>query len=504
MSTTRRWQLDSRGVYAGSAWLPERARFHCWLPACALAGIMILSLAVLPPRVLAGEATSVVGSPVGGEAIDLPEVGPGVAKSSYVPRVIGLGRHRRHAGGVGKARPALGDVECPACEPLGVYEADGFERPTRINNRWLPLKPGTQMVLQGQSNRGGGLLPHLVIFTVTDLVKTINGIDCVVVWDRDINEGVLVESELAFFAQHENGDVWNSGEYPEEYENGEFIGAENTWIHGIEYAVAGVTVQQRSIVGTPGYQEAIAPENDFWDCGLVFARSKERTCVPAGCFRNTLTIREWAPFDGCDVIQIKTYAKGVGIIQVGALDDPEGETLVLAQINHLNRTQMREAREAALALDAHGPEVNKIYSQTEPARRAEDCEEDDDDKGLNALTHPAGRDDDCDDDDDKGIVALEKAAVAPSRTFMSIGPNPVTTSTDIAYGIVQAGPVEVGIFDVAGRRIRSLVDESVAPGTYRVRWDGLDDEGNDVARGVYFARLRTGAQVVGRTVVVGR
>jgi hypothetical protein len=386
-----------------------------------------------------------------------------------------------------------------------LFEPTHFNRSSTIDNEWLPLKPGTQLLLQGVANRGGGLLPHLEVFTVTDLLKRINGIPCVVAWDQDINEGVLRESELSFFAQSDEGDVWLTGEYPEEYDNGEFIGAENTWIHGLENARAGVTVVKDPVVGSPGYEEAIAPENDFWDCGIVDSliegkelhrhfdhgrgkghdrgHDRDRGETP-----DTLVVHEWAPLDGCDVIQIKTYAEGVGFVRVGALDDPEGETLALLEVRHLGRASMDSVRASALALDTHGPLVNELYAQTEPAYRA-------------------GRHHGDDGDDDDDLLANQPfgdAPVAPLRTFMSVGPNPVSSATVISYGLAQAGPVELSLFDVTGRRIRSLVSETAAAGTYHVRWDGRDGGGRSVSGGVYFARLHTDAGLVQRTFVVAR
>jgi hypothetical protein len=46
----------------------------------------------------------------------------------------------------------------------------------------------------------------------------VDGVQTVVAWDRDFLEGKLQEQELAFFAQDDQGNVWNFGEYPEEYE----------------------------------------------------------------------------------------------------------------------------------------------------------------------------------------------------------------------------------------------------------------------------------------------
>jgi len=79
-----------------------------------------------------------------------------------------------------------------------------------------------------------------VEFTVTNLRKKIGGVPCVVVWDRDVNEGELKESELSFWAQDDFGNVWNTAEYPEEYQNGVLLGAENTGARGGQTLVAGV------------------------------------------------------------------------------------------------------------------------------------------------------------------------------------------------------------------------------------------------------------------------
>src|SRR3990172_8703581 len=123
----------------------------------------------------------------------------------------------------------------PPCRRNPVVDMDpnDFSNPTVINNQWLPLVPGTQLILEGTANRGGGGRRHRVVFTVTDLTKVINGVRSVVVWDRDINNGRLAERELAFFAQDNDGNVWNLGEYPEEFNGrGKFLGAPSTWIAG--------------------------------------------------------------------------------------------------------------------------------------------------------------------------------------------------------------------------------------------------------------------------------
>lgn len=49
--------------------------------------------------------------------------------------------------------------------------------------------------------------------------------------------------------------------------------------------------------------------------------------------------------------------------------------------------------------------------------------------------------------------------------------------------------VELVLFDLKGRRVRTLVGESPPAGTHRARWDGRDKSGSRAAAGIYFARL---------------
>jgi hypothetical protein len=427
----------------------------------ALAGIVVLTSIGADPA-LAGRRMSV-----------LPGGRPSVVARAKAP-------------GVGRAS-ILGGTQCPSCDPIAPFDPENFSHPLKIDNKYLPLEPRSQLVLEGRITASGEPLDHQVIFSVTELVKVIHGVPCVVVWDQDINEGSLAESELAFFAQDDEGNVWNLGEYPEEWDHGVFLGAENTWIAGLENATPGVHVRARPREGTAGYLEAMAPENDFWDCGMVFDKAKVKTCVPFNCYKDILVIREWAPLDGCERIQLKTYAKHVGVVQVGALDDPEGETLVLVDHPRLLGQALTDVNASALALDARGYIYNDKYAQTEPAQ----------------LGRKGHKEEDGD-DDDRARVAQSEAALAPLHTFMSVGPNPVATSTSIAYGIVHAGPVDLAIFDIAGRRIRSLASGSTPAGIYRVSWDGRDGGGKAVGTGIYFARLRTETGVVGKTVVVAR
>src|SRR5262249_28587162 len=130
-----------------------------------------------------------------------------------------------------------------------------FSEPTRIDNRWFPLVPGTQLVSEGRAKEGTKLLPHQIVFIVTDLTKVIRRVRTRVVWERDCDAGKLAESELAFYAQDDDGNVWIFGEYPEEWQRGKLTGAPDTWIAGVQRARAGIVMPAAPRVGSPSYRE---------------------------------------------------------------------------------------------------------------------------------------------------------------------------------------------------------------------------------------------------------
>ncbi len=264
--------------------------------------------------------------------------------------------------------PAAASAQLPGnCARLAPFDAGAFSDPTTIDNTFLPLTPGSELVMEGQANRGAGQAPHLVSFTVTDLTKVIGGVRSRVVWDLDVNEGVVVESELAFWAQDDAGNVWNVGEYPEEFEAGSFIGAPSVWLAGLDGAEPGIHMAATPVVSkTTRYLQGWASKIDFLDCAKV-THVNTRTCAPVGCFEGALRTAETSPLDPGGGSQIKFYAPGVGVVRVEAVNDPEGETLLLRERNTLGPEALAAVRREALALDARGYLNNGFYRLTSPA-----------------------------------------------------------------------------------------------------------------------------------------
>src|SRR5262249_52859615 len=74
-------------------------------------------------------------------------------------------------------------------------------------------------------------------------------------------------------------------------------------------------------------------------------------------------------------------------------------------------------------------------------------------------------------------------------------PNPFTSGMHMAYAVADAGEhVEISVYDLAGRRMRTLVSSFEPAGRHDVAWDGRDESGGRVRRGMYFIHIRIGAQ----------
>ena len=71
-------------------------------------------------------------------------------------------------------------------------------------------------------------------------------------------------------------------------------------------------------------------------------------------------------------------------------------------------------------------------------------------------------------------------------------PNPFRFDTSISFSVAQSSPTRIDVFDVSGRRVRTLVDEVRPPGRHQVSWDGRDGARRNVSNGVYFYRLQIG------------
>jgi len=94
------------------------------------------------------------------------------------------------------------------------------------------------------------------------------------------------------------------------------------------------------------------------------------------------------------------------------------------------------------------------------------------------------------------VTGVPDGDVPLAFTLHANVPNPFNPITTIAYDIPAGGAdVDISVFDVSGRLVRQLVHEHRPAGVSSAQWKGDDDRGQRVASGVYFYRMRAGAFV---------
>jgi len=90
-----------------------------------------------------------------------------------------------------------------------------------------------------------------------------------------------------------------------------------------------------------------------------------------------------------------------------------------------------------------------------------------------------------------GVLAEGQAA---SLQLAQNAPNPFAQSTVLSFSLERPAPVDLAIYDAAGRRVATLVNEPLSAGIHTAHWDGQDGSGAETASGVYWARLRAAGE----------
>jgi flagellar hook assembly protein FlgD len=87
-------------------------------------------------------------------------------------------------------------------------------------------------------------------------------------------------------------------------------------------------------------------------------------------------------------------------------------------------------------------------------------------------------------------VDVESTPVAVRFEFALRSENPVRGEARFHFALPEAGPVELAIYDVSGRRVATLVDEVRDAGDHSASWRRTTDAGAPVPPGIFFARIR--------------
>jgi hypothetical protein len=105
------------------------------------------------------------------------------------------------------------------------------------------------------------------------------------------------------------------------------------------------------------------------------------------------------------------------------------------------------------------------------------------------------------------VTGLESQSGLPKVYSLSQNyPNPFNPSTTIAFDIPAISGekqfVNLTVYDIRGRCVRTLINSDLEPGSHKIRWNGRDDRGQSVASGIYLYTLKAGEEIFTRKMIV--
>jgi hypothetical protein len=99
---------------------------------------------------------------------------------------------------------------------------------------------------------------------------------------------------------------------------------------------------------------------------------------------------------------------------------------------------------------------------------------------------------------------IEDEPIPHNFTLSQNYPNPFNSSTMIEFSLSKNEDITLVIYDLLGRRVRSLINNGIEEGSYSVIWDGKDESGRNVPSGTYFYRLSTSSDIDTKRMVLIR
>jgi hypothetical protein len=196
---------------------------------------------------------------------------------------------------------------------------------TRIDNPYLPMKPGTRMVYRSTDGDEHGR----EVVKVTHRSRVVDGVTVRVVRDRAYVGGELVEDTRDFYAQDRRGNVWYFGENTKTLENGRVTSTTGSWLAGVDGAQPGIVMEAHPKVGDRYAQENAPGVAE--DRARVLSLDAHAT-VPYGSFDGLLKTKDFSPLEP-SVVEHKKYLRGVGSILEKEVRGGQ-ERLALVRVTH--------------------------------------------------------------------------------------------------------------------------------------------------------------------------
>ena len=186
-------------------------------------------------------------------------------------------------------------------------------------NSYLPLVQGTVWTYEATFEEDGEEITEVITITITDRIKLVDGIRCLVVRDVVEIDGELIEDTDDWFAQDVDGNIWYCGEESKDYEwfDGdipavpELVAIDGSFKAGRDGDEAGILLPSAPVVGDIFRQEVSFANAE--DAIQILATDGTETVPASTCTGDCLVTRDFSPLDP-GVEEEKYYAPGVGKI----------------------------------------------------------------------------------------------------------------------------------------------------------------------------------------------
>jgi Ca2+-binding RTX toxin-like protein len=187
-----------------------------------------------------------------------------------------------------------------------------------ITNPYLPLTPGQTLVYETPDGA------EIVRFQITRETRVVAGVTCIVVHDQGFVDGKLHENTFDYFAQDNLGNVWYFGEDVQNFENGQVINTNGSWLAGVNGATPGIVMLANPVTGQAYNQEnAIGVAQDMGEV----ANTTGFIDVTYGSAGNVVQIHETTPLDPA-LNEYKSYVAGIGQMLAISLTTGDSESLI--------------------------------------------------------------------------------------------------------------------------------------------------------------------------------
>jgi hypothetical protein len=211
-----------------------------------------------------------------------------------------------------------------------------------------------QWVRQGTTVIGSRKVPHQVISTMTDVVRTIEGVPAIAMLDQDTDAGQIAEESIDYFAVDKSGNVWLMGSYTAQYSGGKFTNSADAWLGGSSGGEAGILLPADPVRSTPPW--VIGLEKDGQGTAGQVVESGAHKCVRFACYDGVLVVRE-GEIGNLDN-EFKYYAPDVGqILNTPRRDGRGADVEELVNLTDLSPTGLAEASTEVQKLEGHAREA---------------------------------------------------------------------------------------------------------------------------------------------------